>query len=195
MELGYEATSYREIASACGCTRPLVQHYFPKKELLAIEFVKRLLILAETYVDEHGLRTGDDFADLYIIGQVYFSFLLADERMQRFSLDVVSSRPLTEQVLAFNASWALGYMDVAPAVDARRVTDDTIMAMGGFYEVLYQSLRGGRAFDIGYWLRKVLVEFMADFGRAHEDSDRALEAYALSSAESVRAAAWVGERF
>jgi len=192
---GYTETSYAEIANACGCTRSLVQLYFPKKQLLAIDFFDKLLTAAIDYLTEHNMRTGNDFADMYVIGQLHFWFLLTDDNLRRFTLDILASRALTEEVLAFDAQWGFNFVAADPAVRESRLTGDTVMAMGGFYELLYQSLRHGHDLDdMPYWLRKVMVEFMIGFGHRHEDAVALLQAHEVDADQGAQIAVALRER-
>ena len=79
MEKGYAKTSYTDIAKACQLTRPLVQYYFPKKEMFMQEFIERLIELCNTYLRQHKLNTGYCFVDFYLTGTMYFTFLLENE--------------------------------------------------------------------------------------------------------------------
>lgn len=191
---GYTDTSYSEIADACGCTRSLVQLYFPKKQLLAIDFFDKLLTAAIDYLDDHNMRTGNDFADMYVIGQLHFWFLLTDDNLRRFTLDILGSRALTEEVLAFDAQWGFNFVGADTTVRESRLTSDTVMAMGGFYELLYQSLKHDQEFDMPYWLRKVMVEFMIGFGHRHEDAVALLEAHEIHAEQGARIAAALREQ-
>lgn len=160
LEQGYRATSYSTIAQECGISRNLVQYHFPKKEQLAEAFMESLL---EECMDELGLGEADlvgDFANTKAVGARYFSKLLASEGSRRFLQDVLASRDMTEDILAFNLEWALSHVGAGPAKTAdARVRRSIVLHMGGFYELLYWSLRHGEAIDVPTELGGVVDAF------------------------------------
>ena len=140
LEHGYHETSYRSIAEECGISRNLVQYHFPKKEKLAEAFMESLLkksMLELGFSDEdlHG-----DFKKVKAVGVRYFETLMASSGSRQFLQDVLSSRDMTDDILAFNMDWALGAVGITPVV-RKNVQRSIVVHMGGFYELLYWALR------------------------------------------------------
>lgn len=102
-ELGYDGTPYSSIAKTCGISRSLVQYHFPKKQLLAIDFM--------------------------------------------------------EDMLAFNADWALERSGAASGDVPDDVMCTVVTHMGGFYELLYFCLKEGLPFDVRAELPPVVKAF------------------------------------
>ncbi len=156
---GYDATSYSSIAAACGISRNLVQYHFPKKETLAIAYMERVLGQAMRSIGlEEGQVRGDAEA-IAAVGTAFFEELLASAGTRTFLLDVISSRALTEGVLAFNTEWAIGHFDVTGGCDMARLRHVVILKMGGFYELLYHCLKSGEPMDVAAELRGVVDAF------------------------------------
>ncbi len=180
-EVGYDATSYGTVAQELGLTKALVQYHFPKKELLAIALMERLLGDAEEVCQNTPISgaasqaisasggTAQDFAELFRIGQVFFAFLLQKEGYRTFLFDVIKSRDLTVDVLAFDLSWALEFIerntsDMKAIRSDANVDRSVIVHMGGFYELLYHCLKADEPFDVGDGLFDVLEAFLMAFG-------------------------------
>lgn len=169
-ERGYAATSYTAIAERCGMSRALVQYYFKKKEDLALSLFTLLL---EQSVDLLGYAHPEGpeenrFAELYRIGQVHFAYLTREDGYRCFLEDVLGSRELTEDVLAFNGTWAFRYLGRgAEELDAATM-DSVVMSMGGFYELLYHCLKEDRQMDVAGGLHRVMLAFMEPLGYAGE---------------------------
>lgn len=158
-ERGYDATSYASIAEECGISRNLVQYHYPKKQLLAIAYMEGVLARSRTELGLDGASLVGDYDAILAIGVRFFQKLLATEGTRAFLLDIIRSRDLTEEVLAFNASWAIeravgGAQDVpAPVMRSVRVH------MGGFYELLYHCLKTGEPMDVQSELASVVNAF------------------------------------
>ncbi len=190
-ENGYEATSYSLVAQRTDLTKALVQYHFPKKELLAIALMDRLLAETENvlHIEPSG-GTSQDFANLFRIGQSFFAFLLQRQGYRRFLYDVIKSRDLTEDVLAFDLNWALGFVkqdrsDEQEVLGNTEIGRSVIVHMGGFYELLYHCLKNDQPFDVSAGLNDVLVAFIGALGF---DRNQALELLApgLMSEEELK---------
>ena len=108
-ERGYDATSYSSIAEACDISRNLAQYHFPKKELLAIAFMERLLSECQEALGYDDESLIGNYRRVFEVGCCYFEFLL-QHGYRQFLLDIIASRELTEDILAFNQSWALTHI-------------------------------------------------------------------------------------
>lgn len=143
-ECGYRLTSYSKIAEASGVGRPLVQYYFPKKEDLATGFVLTIMRETSMLVD----AADEPLVSVTRLGQVYYSFLLADAPMKRLTLDLLSSRQVTSRVTAANAEYTI------PAFQGMQGNPEilrqaSIRATGGIYELLFIGLENNQEFDPG----------------------------------------------
>lgn len=116
LEHGYHETSYRSIAEECGISRNLVQYHFPKKEKLAEAFMESLLkkSMLELEFSDEDLR--GDFKKVKAVGVRYFETLMASSGSRQFLQDVLSSRDMTDDILAFNMDWALEAVGITPVV-------------------------------------------------------------------------------
>ncbi len=158
LERGYRDTSYRSIAEECGISRNLVQYHFPKKEKLAEAFMESLLRksmreLGFSEADLHG-----DFKKIKAVGVLYFETLMASSGSRQFLQDVLASRDMTEDILAFNMDWALDAVGATPATK-KDVQQSIVVHMGGFYELLYWALRHDEQIDLAGELDIVVDAF------------------------------------
>ena len=140
-EQGYIATSYADIAEACGVAKTNVQQHFPSKDRFITDLYRDLLDELDTFLSERGERTDNYFVNLYRIGQLLFSFLLGSEPMRRFTMDVISDRNLTEIMIDLEVDWATSYEVGFSKEELAAFQDDIAMIMGGIYELLYRKLR------------------------------------------------------
>ena len=168
-ERGYGATSYSSIAEACDISRNLAQYHFPKKELLAIAFMERLLSECQEALGYDDESLIGNYRRVFEVGCCYFEFLL-QHGYRQFLLDIIASRELTEDILAFNQSWALTHIGALglDQLSQADVTRSVVMHMGGFYELLYHCLRNDEPFDIGGGLRYVMEDFVLALGTPKE---------------------------
>lgn len=168
-ERGYDATSYSSIAEACDISRNLAQYHFPKKELLAIAFMERLLSECQEALGYDDESLIGNYRRVFEVGCCYFEFLL-QHGYRQFLLDIIASRELTEDILAFNQSWALTHIGALglDQLSQADVTRSVVMHMGGFYELLYHCLRNDEPFDIGGGLRYVMEDFVLALGTPKE---------------------------
>lgn len=163
MEKGYAKTSYTDIANACDFTRPLVQYYFPKKEMFMQEFIERLIELCNSYLRQHKLNTGYCFVDFYLTGTMYFTFLLQNEAIIPLTKDLVSTRAATEAISSVMAKWVasheelqgFGYQEVETAV---------IVSMGGVYDLVFHHLSKGEPDEIPSLLNWAIQATMKQLG-------------------------------
>lgn len=168
---GYNATSYRTIAEECGIGRALVQYHFPKKEKLAEAFMaslleKSIVELGFTEADLHG-----NFDAIKAVGVHYFEKLLAKKGSRQFLQDILEKRDMTEEILSFNLNWALSHLDASTADKTShvRLQRNVILHLGGFYELLYWSLRHDESIDIESELTIVVDSFAKTLAHTAQD--------------------------
>lgn len=180
-ERGYDATSYTAVAEVCGISRNLAQYHYPKKEMLAIAFMERVLEESQRALAITPNQLQGNFALMRATGACYFEFLLQEGGYSEFLLDVLRSRDLTENILTFNTRWAMDRID-----SLSREHEDTaplravIVQMGGFYELLYHCLKEGEPIDPYAELRPVMVAFMGSLGYTDQQTTTALSGSAPS---------------
>lgn len=145
-EIGYKLTSYTAIAEASGVGRPLVQYYFPKKDDLATRFILKVLESITGLVDATGKASPSPQGCIVQLGQVYYAFLLSDEKMRRLAYDLFSSRQVTGKVIETNAAYTIPLLGSA-AEDAERLVEASVKATGGVYELMFRGLEKGLPLD------------------------------------------------
>lgn len=170
LEHGYVNTTYQGIENLCGIKRTLIQYYFPKKTMLAMSFFEKLLAEIINYVNSCSAKGDNKFLNMYLIGQIHFSYLLIDEKRKNFIFDILSSRELTDEVLTFNYNWGIQYLGLKIEQNNAKLLDDIISAMGGFYELLYRCIKENRDINLPYQLGKVLITIMENFGYTNEEA-------------------------
>lgn len=177
MKKGYNKTTYQDIADASGKERTNIQFYYPKKDLLVVDFLNRLLDHSTEYIKVKNLKTDDNFAGLYTIGQIYFSFLLNHRKL---TLEVLSDRTITEKILFLNEDWTYQFLDTDPTIKNEELTEDIVMSLGGAYEVMYRNMVNGKSVNVPRLLKKVVIIFMSSLGYERNLSDSLLSKYNLS---------------
>lgn len=180
---GYSGTSYDDIAKESKTNRPLVQHYFPRKELLILGGITTLREEAAKQAEEYATPNIDRFGRFYILGQIYVAALVANKEIEVFLLDILDSRSLTNTIIGFDFEWSLGkaIQKLESIENHKDFFDTTIVNMGGFYELLYACVKDGREFDIAKRLRPVILDLMIEFGIDEEASNRVLDLSTLDT--------------
>lgn len=163
LKQGYAATSYADIAKATKRPRATVQSLFPKKSQLATNMINKLVYGCQRYAEENNLIHGSPVDDLHTIGQLYFAFLLSDDRIRTFTFDVISDREATSHSLLFNEGWVKEFLGVDED-ECTRCMDGFVLAMGGSYEVIYQRLIANEPIDIPDLVSNTTAAFIACCG-------------------------------
>ena len=163
MERGYAKTTYRDIADACGTTKSMVQHYFPKKEQMAERFFREKLdgfmVRAQAM-----MPAGHTVFDLLTcVGLLHYDFLLNDSCAALFCADLLESRALTNKVILEELRWA-----------AERVQDTTpsgvtmeaqfVVALGGAYDLMHKSLLCGEQLNASTVQLAAMLAFWLPMG-------------------------------
>ena len=167
---GFKGTKYSDIADASGVTKSKVQHYFPKKEMLAEQFI-------DEHMDELQKRAGYDVGNhpletFCAMGLMHFDFMLHDEEMACFNQDVLASRDLTDVVIARERGWAMEHL----GSDDNALLEDIITSsLGGAYELLFQCARSGRDLDARYVESIVFAPLARKFGKSQDEIDHMIE--------------------
>lgn len=180
LEKGYDNTSYQDIAESCGQKRNLVQYYFPYKTMLAVSFFEKLIGGVVDFVEDEQLACDNPYATMLRIGYLHFAFLLKDEKTRSFTEDVLRSRELTDSMLLFDFDWGMEFLaiDLTDAKD--HMQQEIIYAMGGFYELLYASLKNGNEMNVESYLRRVVIAIAEGVGISREEATKLTENSSLS---------------
>jgi AcrR family transcriptional regulator len=178
---GYTATSYREIAAAVGRDRAIVQYHFPHKESLVVECLRRLIELIEGEIAAHGFALRESPGYRVVIAQIYFAFLMMPG-IRQFTLDVLSSRAITQEILVMESNWNLDFLGV-PEGAKREAFDQAIMAVGGAYDLMYRYLVTGEELDIRRLAAQTIAASAATPGSTAPDGQGTEPARALTDAE------------
>ena len=191
LDVGYARTTYQRIADLSGFERTLVQYHAPKKDDLAQQFLAQVLAAVEAAVVEHGLgRRDEPISFRYALAQLYFASL-GSASLRRFTLDVLDSRAVLEHVLLDDVEWNLALVQPQTGVDRQRVVDDTVMGVGGTYELFRYRLRHDQEVAPADLARRVLAASLRHelAGRPLVEAD--LDAHTLDGARLDRAVAAV----
>ena len=158
---GVSSTSFADIASRAGVTRSLVQHYFPKKELLAIEFLNEHLEELARQVEKDA---GEDPLKLFcMMGLRHFNFLLNNEEYRYFIDDLLSNRELTGAIVEAEREWAQTRI-VPPIEGPVYVQDALTVALGGAYELIFHAQKEGKPLSASYVEYAGIVPFALSIG-------------------------------
>lgn len=184
MTRGYTDTTYQSIATACGVTRTAVQNYFASKEDLSFLFFGDLLDAIGTAVKTHDLHQENIFDTMFCIGQSLFHFLMRTENGTTLLLDSVSDRQLTSKSILFDYAWGMDFLQQENKMSTdEKLEYDIIVAMGGFYELLYHCLSNGRDFDIGVHLGRVVRSIMHDYNYSYDEAKAFVAAHVMTEKE------------
>lgn len=180
---GYAATSFSCIAEQAGVSKSLVQRHLHKKEAIMVDFLRDLLDAADEYLSQRERKTDNYWANLHLIGQIHYAFLLKDEGRRTLMLDILSDRALTEHMISLDTQWAFGYMHTFTDEQKDQLEEDMAMTMAGTYELLYRALVRNRSLDIEGFQRKSLNLTMHMQGMDQGEIDRLLAEGLLSHEE------------
>ncbi len=155
---GFDASTYEEIAKASGISRSLLQSYFPKKTMIPDQIFLSISNAAQHTANKMGILEGDVLSQLQIVGYLYFSYLLKDERMRRFTSSVLQEREATSNGLMYDEEWLIELFS-EQHYDKTRFSHCYIMAMGSGYEYTYRCLSVEEEPDVGFLISSVLKVF------------------------------------
>ena len=175
---GYTKTSYDHVAKESGINKPLVQHYFPKKELLIFGGITNLRTVAahkaSRLVGEGNSNSSKRF---YVLGQIYIAALTSNNQVKKFLLDILESRSLTSDVIAFDFDWSLS--EVSPEQDKllhrESFLDTNTANMGAFYELLFYKLRNDQPYVLSDLIKPAVLSLMEELGWNPQDAKRELD--------------------
>ena len=179
-EKGYTATSYQDIADACGTSKSVVQHYYPRKEMLLALFLDEHF----AWVSETAQRLCPPHADvihvLCMMGFVHFDKLLTDGKASPLIQDLLGVRTFIEGVVMRERNWIVERLP--GNVDRQYVGDCLVVALNGAYGFLSTASMEKRAVTPDYIMRLAFVPFAISMGVAPERIDTVIEECSLLQA-------------
>lgn len=170
---GYEETTYRDIAESCDISRSMVQHYFPKKEQIVTRFFEAHLDDIHAQALKLLKSDADPLSVFCIMGLMHFDFLLGNKGMTAFTSDIITSRPLTESIVASEREWAKS--KIQNNGDPVTTEDALTVALGGAYELLYQAMRSGDSLSPAYVEYAAIVPFAMGMGFSRNEVETKLK--------------------
>lgn len=138
VEQGLSATTYRSVADRVGCSRAVVQYYFPQKASFVQGFLEREAEEIRAYLEGHDLTDGSPVANAYAFFQIQFA-LQASPHFRAMATDVLASRELTSSLVGDMETWLSIASDVVSSMDSfgrRRFS----LVLCGAYDLLYLAL-------------------------------------------------------
>lgn len=186
IEKGYAKTSYTDIANRSGCTRALVQYYFPKKDAFITDFVDQLLACVDNYASKAKLTCGSCFIDFSVTGFLYFQFLLKNEQLRPLALDLITHRGTSRISIERMASWQHRYKELA-GIDDSVITDAVLMAVGGAHELIYHHLENNLEIDIRLLVGRTISTYIALLGLNVDEFNDQLKSHRVSEEAAKKA--------
>ena len=167
-ERGFTKTAYKDIAEACGTTKSMVQHYFPKKELLAERFFHEKL---DEFLSRAKAIMPTDCSQLELltcVGLLHYDFLLNDSEAALFCRDLLESRSLTNKIIAEEYEWASRFVrDATP--DGTDMKAQFLIALGGAYDVMLAARLAGERLGACKVQLAAMLAFWLPMGHSAEE--------------------------
>ena len=164
---GYERTTYRAIAEACGTTRSAVQYYYPQKEQFVVQFFDAHLENIYNRVQERIGGNVDVLETFCMMGLLHFDFLLNDKSIRPFISDVIKNRALTASMISSERDWAERHMPTGNLQVSN--ADALTVALGGAYELIYQAFNTGSEITPIYVEEAAILPFALGRGYARKN--------------------------
>lgn len=161
-EKGYIATSYKDIADACGTSRSVVQHYYPRKGMLLARFLDEHFEWVRTRARELCGADADATELLCTMAVVHFGRLSEQGAGSLLVRDLLGNRSLTEHVIMRERDWVVG--QYPQFHDAPLLGDCLVVALGGAYELLSIASSEGRAVSPAYVTQLSFAPFALAMG-------------------------------
>jgi len=141
--VGYDETSFTDIANATGLKRSLIQYYFPKKENLIKIYINKALDVAAELVEANPFVT-DPIKKLHLIAYLEFMALYKDNQAEHLYKAILRDRDNTMMVFDRVIDWALEYLGSDDEAYNQMVREAIIYAAGGTVEYVYQVIAKGK---------------------------------------------------
>lgn len=172
-EKGYFATSYKDIAEACGITRSVVQHYYPRKDMfLELFFDEHLTVVLDRSRELCPPDSG--MPELFcMMCLVHFSILITNGEGSQLVQDLLDSRSLTEDITTRKINWLVEKHPTG--LDEQYVKDCLVAAIGGAYEVFSIATKEGRSLSAKYLTELAFLPFAISIGCERACAQKTIE--------------------
>lgn len=176
-EKGYIATSYMDIVVACHTSKSVVQHYYPRKEMLLAH-----------YIDDHFswvIKKAQDLCPpqcdvlelLCMMGFIHLGMLIKDEEASPLVQDFLRHPALLDEMIIRERDWLA---DRCPDdLDRGFVGDCLVVGLSGAYGLLSVTLEEGRRVTPEYLMQITFVPFAISIGGKLERVEEIIEECSL----------------
>ena len=178
-DAGLDATSYQVVADELGISRALVQHYYPRKMDFAAYFLETLLVNIANILGIDSYAKGARLAtrDAYLMGCLYYEYLLDPDGGRRLLFDILKNRELADELMYHHYQWGLANVDPSrPRFEER--SQEVIKVWGGFYDLMYHSIKNDFEIDVPANVIPIFTSFLED-SKDHPISAQELEETAI----------------
>lgn len=176
-EKGYIATSYQDIADACDTSKSVVQHYYPRKEMLLALYLDEHF----AWVRETARRLCPAHADaiqmLCMMGFVHFDRLVTDEKGSPLIQDLLGFRTFIEGVVMRERDWIVAQWP--QGLDRQYLGDCLVVALNGAYGLLSIASLEGRVVTPEYVMRLAFIPFAIAVGVSPDHVESIIEECSL----------------
>lgn len=179
-EKGYIATSYKDIADACKTSKSVVQHYYPRKEMLLALYLDEHFNWVRKTARELCPPHADTIEILCMMGFVHFGKLAADGQMSPLVQDLLGFRTFIEGVVLRERDWII--KRIPGNFDRGFVADSLVAALNGAYGFLASASLEDRMIDPAYLMRLVFAPFSIALGTSPERVNEVIEECSLLQA-------------
>jgi len=173
MEHGYAKTTYKDIANACDTTKSMVQHYFPKKELMVERFFHEKL---DEFLNQaqSAVTVDHSLLDLLTcVGLFQYDFLLNSPQAKLFCADLLENRSLTNKIILEEFQWASERIqDSTPAGTTMRA--QFIIALAGAFDLMHLAFQRGEQLTASQVQHAAMLALWLPMGLSADEVAQAL---------------------
>lgn len=172
-EKGYIATSYQDIADACDTSKSVVQHYYPRKEMLLALFLDKHFDWVRETACKLSPPRADIMQTLCMMLFIHFGKLIADEKSSPLIRDLLSFRTFIEGLVMRERDWLIARWP--DAIDKQYLGDCLVVALNGAYGLLSITTLEGRSVTPEYVMRLSFAPFAISQGLSPEHVENIIE--------------------
>ena len=186
---GYGATTYQSISEDVGVSRMVVQYYYPRKMAFAQSYLEMLLESCAEVLQIEGYTQGERISteSTFKMGCLYYQYLFSNEGTRRLLLDLVRDRDVCVEMMDIHMRWAFGTIE-GSNMSGDSFATEQLMVMGGFYELMYRTLKFNVAFDTPRFLAAMINAFASSGQKITEERAHELASSVDQSAVAKLAA-------
>lgn len=146
---GFDKTSIKDIADAAGIIKPLVQYYFPKKELFIRMFITRSLDIVIKSIENDNIASSTSFNTMYLMGYFETWYLTKHDSMKMLRNDIMSDRSYSLCIIETIEDFI--FKTIAPDEKDRNNLQDAItLTAGAEFEYIHRRFVQGEEFNTGH---------------------------------------------